>query len=276
MTELESLLIDNIRGNDMLLYHYTSLDSSLKILESNRLRLSNLANLNDPLEFHNFGGFGFNGFCNNISKVLDELVASLKERENTVRLLCFCKDEFCNQSECQNEKAQHKADNLLHKGWARSRMWAQYADNHKGVCLVFNKPEFKTEFEKKRNNHIKILDDRQITYTNYLHELESEMTYELNTKNSDETFYHYYLNEKRLQYLFLKCEDYRDEIEYRFALIDDSLKSSADEVFVDFGKSLKAIILGQRFSTFIKVVPPFDVEQYRIHWNYGIPELIRQ
>ena len=42
--------------------------------------------------------------------------------------------------------------NNLSKGWARSRMWAQYADNHKGVCLIFDKlcleKEFKGSFEK--------------------------------------------------------------------------------------------------------------------------------
>ena len=31
--------------------------------------------------------------------------------------------------------------NVWDRGWARSRMWAQYADNHRGVCLVFDRDE---------------------------------------------------------------------------------------------------------------------------------------
>lgn len=53
MTDLESNLLNQYRGNDSLLYHYTSLESVCKILESNSLRLSYLLNVNDSLEFSN-------------------------------------------------------------------------------------------------------------------------------------------------------------------------------------------------------------------------------
>ena len=36
----------------------------------------------------------------------------------------------------------------------------------------------------------------------------------------------------KLQYLFQKCEDYRDENEYRFCLIDKDLKSPNENLFV--------------------------------------------
>ncbi len=278
MPTVENILLDEYQGNDSLLYHYTSIESACKILKSNKLRLSNLTTMNDPLEFCEPDNFSFIGKCENISKVIDELRLSLQERENFVRLFCFCKDEFCNQEEWQNQKAQHKASNLLHKGWARNRMWAQYADNHKGVCLVFNKAEFKTKFMEMKVQvpQRKILEDREITYTNYLHEFKATMTDEINAKNHGDNFSHYFLDDKRLKYLFFKCEDYRDENEYRFVLIDNQLKSATEELFVDIGTSLKAIILGQRFSNLIRLVPPIDVEQYRIQWNCGFPELIRQ
>lgn len=35
-------------------------------------------------------------------------------------------------------------------------MWAQYADNHRGVCLVFDKDEFRKDFGKLRNDDIEI------------------------------------------------------------------------------------------------------------------------
>lgn len=51
MTDLESNLLNQYRGNDSLLYHYTSLESACKILESNSLRLSNLLNVTFLLNF---------------------------------------------------------------------------------------------------------------------------------------------------------------------------------------------------------------------------------
>ena len=44
---------------------------------------------------------------------------------------------------------------------------------------------------------------------------------------------------------------------------------------VPFGKSLKAIIYGERFSRMMKLDVPDDVEQYRIHWVFGTPRLIK-
>lgn len=202
-------LLDEYEGNDSLLYHYTSLESACKILESNSLRLSNLLNVNDPLEFRRPKGFGFNGDDENISKIMTELNQSLTERENTTRLLCFCQDFFCSKEDWNNEKSQNKAANLLHKGWARNRMWAQYANNHKGVCLVFDKDEFTKAFEKSRDKKpaIKILNSKKIDYTNYLGELQSELTDEINVKNKSNDFSHYFLDEERFKYLFVKCED---------------------------------------------------------------------
>src|SRR5581483_6101293 len=34
-------------------------------------------------------------------------------------------------------------DRRFGMGWARARMWEQYAENHTGVCLVFAKDAFK-------------------------------------------------------------------------------------------------------------------------------------
>lgn len=44
------------------------------------------------------------------------------------------------------------------------------------------------------------------------------MTHVSNIDKTDGSFEHFYLDEKRRKYLFQKCEDYRDENEYRFVL----------------------------------------------------------
>lgn len=273
---LIDVLENSYEGSDKLLFHYTSLESACNILSSNKLRLSNLANMNDPLEFCKPDCFGFGDVRTDImKKAMRELMASLQERENKIRLICFCKDFYC-KGEWNNENLQNYSSNLTFKGWARSRMWAQYADNHRGVCLVFNKSEFNGEFKKLANNHIKILEPQKITYTNYLNELESAMTDELDVKNHDSNFLHFYLDDERTKYLFQKSEDFRDENEYRFVLIDDNLDSSKTDKFIDFGTSIKAVILGERFSPILKFSLQNNIEQFRINWHCGMPKLIKQ
>ena len=274
MSVLKNRLQQQMCGDDAFLYHYTSLVSACKIIENNTLRLSNLKNTNDPLEFLSGEPFGFSS-CGDIDykKIFRELATSKKNRINFVRMICFCKDMFCSNEDWQNEKSQDFADNLLFKGWARSRMWAQYADNHNGVCLVFDKNEFKKCFDSLANNDIEILQDKDIIYTNYLAELESAMTDITNKTDILDIYSHFYLDEERKKYLFQKCQDYRDENEHRFCLINKTLKSPDESFFVNYGSSLKAVILGQRFSYSLKIQLPEEIEQFRIQWNYGRPSL---
>lgn len=275
---LNERLTNNTSGDDSLLYHYTSLNSACKILETKTLKLSNLPNTNDPLEFIDGGGFSYTGWGDfDYIKIARELTTSGRRRQNYVRMLCFCKDNFCSLNDWKNEKQQNFSDNLLHKGWARSRMWAQYADNHNGICFVFDKPQFRKHFNELKNTskNITILPDREILYSNDLTALEAAMS-EINTGHDLlDDYSDFYLMDDKLQYLFQKCEDYRDENEYRFCLIDKDLKSPNENLFVPFGKSLKAIIYGERFSRMMKLDVPDDVEQYRIHWVFGTPRLIK-
>lgn len=271
---LKDKLMQSMYGDDSLLYHYTSLSSACKILESGSLKLSNLTNTNDPLEFLSPENFGFSYWGDiDYRKVFYELTLAGQNRRNYVRMLCFCKDLFCTPDEWKNEKNQDFADNLLFKGWARSRMWAQYADNHSGVCLVFDKTEFQKYFNALANKDIEILPDRAIDYTNYLTELETSMADINSGKRPIDDYSNFYLEEDKKKFLFQKCQDYRDENEYRFCLINRSLKSPDEAMFVNYGTSLKAVILGQKFSYILKLQLPKEIELFRINWCFGRPSL---
>ena len=276
MTNLEDRLQQPMTGDDSFLYHYTSLSSACKIFESNSLKLSNLTNTNDPLDFFSPENCGFSS-CGDIDykKVFQELRLSGQKRRNYVRMLCFCKDLFCTSEEWKNEKNQDFADNLLFKGWARSRMWAQYADNHSGACLVFHKSKFQKAFKSLSNDDVDILSDRAINYTNYLAELETSLE---DINSGARVIYDYssfYLEEDKKKFLFQKCQDYRDENEYRFCLINRALNSPDEAMFVNYGTSLKAVILGQRFSTSLNLATPDNVEQFKIMWTFGRPSLLK-
>ena len=80
LSMLENILLNKNHGNDSLLYHYTSMKSACKILESNKFRLSNLLNMNDPLEFCRPKGLGFNGSDELNKDAFYDLQISLEER----------------------------------------------------------------------------------------------------------------------------------------------------------------------------------------------------
>ena len=55
-------------------------------------------------------------------------------------------------------------------------MWAQYAENHKGVCLVFDKENFIKQFNLQKTDGVEILKPQKINYTNNFEDLENDMT----------------------------------------------------------------------------------------------------
>lgn len=277
---IKCILTNGYNDDNTFLFHYTSLEACCSIIESRQLRMGNLSSTNDPLEFCGFPGPYFIGDVESadMARKYEEDKEAQNLRNRTVRILCFCQDftysELRKITPFINAPMPNFADNLLSKGWARARMWAQYADNHRGTCLVFNKAEFKEQFNKMEKGGVRLIEN-EITYTNILADFESAMTPEISETNLKEDFSEFYLDEKRLPFLFRKCEDFRDENEYRFCIIDKTLQSLGETVSVDIGDSLKAVILGAKVSPAIKIIPLFSrpIEQFRIQWHFGMPEL---
>lgn len=266
--DLLSTLTDYRDDSQDLLFHYTSLTSACKILESNKLKLSSLPNTNDPLEFISPGIFSFSCWGDlDENKMIHELFESRNKRNNYVRFLCFCR----NLMWTEDSAAQQISDNFLFKGWARSRMWAQYADNHSGICLVFDKNELRKQFNNLQNPHIKILKDRNIEYSNCLTNYRAIMS-DIRPYSDDLT--NFFLDDKRLDCLFFKCEDFQDEMEYRFCLINRDLKTPEEPMFVNYGNSLKAIIYGQRFNNNLRIQVPQNIQEFKIQWLFGMPRLV--
>ena len=126
--------------DNQYLFHYTAYPSALNILLSHQLRLGSLEKMNDPLEFEDHHGQPLMYQGERSEEEYEETVCdyevAVSEKEKSVRFASFSMDRYpC----CNN----------FSKGWARSRMWAQYADNHKGVCLIFDKDKIIKTFKKR-------------------------------------------------------------------------------------------------------------------------------
>ncbi len=126
--------------SDKFLYHYTNSNALFEILKSMRLRVGSFKDLNDLNEADIFSAFS------NVGK------NSPGDVERFIK-------EHCGQiGFAQN----YVVDHICHPGCNHPRMWAQYADNNKGACIVINESTLikknknilkKSSFWKIRNVH---------------------------------------------------------------------------------------------------------------------------
>ena len=107
--------------NDKFLFHFTTTESLLKILSGMTVKLSNFTNLNDLNETD------INCDWNDSLKKIN----TKKYIQNHCKLISFSQN-------------YHPKDKFCQPGYNHPRMWAQYSDNNKGVCLVINEEKFRS------------------------------------------------------------------------------------------------------------------------------------
>lgn len=135
MSDIWHLLRDHRR----YVYHYTRVDTALEhILPTNKLKFSTFDGLNDPVEFKRVD-LSFRDYSSDLdghfSKLKERIERALRSRW---RVACFCRD---------SEDAAFDGSDLTpgdlntkppNRGHSRANLWAHYAENHAGVCLVFD------------------------------------------------------------------------------------------------------------------------------------------
>jgi hypothetical protein len=197
MKSLESFR--NLIGSKDLLCHYTSFETAAYILQSNRLKLGPLGKSKDAIESINlFSELG--GLPNNVedcSKSINE------EINNNIKIVCFSKDD--------------KEDR---PGMMLARMWSQYGDNHKGVCLIFERDKIENQFKKLFDDRA-IVDD--VKYDQVPFFIDTTLSASISISNAngvlkvEENKFPKLLQNLIMQkILFSKMSDFRDENERRF------------------------------------------------------------
>jgi hypothetical protein len=117
------------------LYHYTRGDTLRLILDGATLRLGPYAQTNDPAENQRW----FFSMSGAVTPEREDDSAYWRDTEAADRLT-----RRRAKLSCLTMDRPHDPDNgygYFHRGWARARMWAQYAGAHSGACLVFDKAE---------------------------------------------------------------------------------------------------------------------------------------
>jgi hypothetical protein len=224
-------------------YHYTKASTALEfILDSMTLRLSTLPDTNDPTEGHEWG-FVLVG-NDPAGSALDTFKSVAEAMRVGHKLVCFSRDVPGME---QAEDYFTPSDAIATRGYARDRMWAQYADGHRGVCLFFDREileeNFKTALSSKG-----FLRAAPVTYTNWSEELYKAR--EIVLKDMEHIGSKEYLRQHREKYAdelyFLKRTDWASEWEYRLLLLAND--PSVPHEFIPIRRALAGICVGHRFS----------------------------
>lgn len=230
------------------IYHYTSVDTLIKyILPQKTLRFSKLDSTNDPeeakyhlLQYQDDLNLGPDFFSKNLNKILEISETLIRD----IKLICFSQDDNFNDV---------GSGAFSNKGYARPRMWAQYAENHKGVCLVFDKQKILNSFDSSFNTITHFSGD--VSYEPFIKLLSKEENYfaqigltsNLRDKSIDE------IVNQRIEkfhnfYFFSKHKDWQTEKEFRLVIKD----KANTESFLKIDGALEYIILGHHSDVQLK------------------------
>jgi len=218
------------------IYHYTSAEIAIsKVIGEGKLKFGSYVNTNDPKETKDWVFIAGTNEGRDLLKYTPEyLAATMNPRiKETTNVLCFTSD-------------QKLSGNLIHdmpkRGFCMPRMWAQYADKHRGVCLLFDFKILSDVIHELLKNRTYFCD--YVTYRDRdIAEIQMDQAFIVNVDylerlGADE--YAYSHSQKFTKRMFFeKASDWRDENEFRWVVFNCD-----GEFLVDYKEALKGVVFG--------------------------------
>jgi hypothetical protein len=269
----------SLRDHEQYVYHYTTAHVlTAHILLNKTIKFSSFDHLNDPREYKKFDldSYWQGGVPDNISKISKEMEIALKAGW---KIACFASDPIEAVIPQRADALSPDQLNRAHeRGHSRPRMWAQYAANHTGACLVFHKQSLNVAIQTHANqNGLQVFYGR-VSYSNtsvvphlalgpFCFSGDEVQRYGLERAAKQHA-------ERHLQELYLnKNRDWEGEREARWLLRG----SNEGAEFVNFGDALAGIALGDKFPDELKpIVGRYTVKNggdvVRMDWRRDIPQ----
>lgn len=241
--------------NTNLLYHYTSEITFLEhILPLFELRFGTVKNFNDPYEKIqreiNFKALKLKHFIEdgNVSKNLSEIKMKFNDYyRNKVFIASFSMN-----NQLDSIRKIQVSDNEYQFGYGKLRMWSQYANNHRGVCIVFNKEKLINIINSKVNGSEAVVYCKRVEYKNQAFNYDSMVIdYTEYLENSDE-YLTKHISQNMLKLLFNKTEDWENENEFRIAIF--SPQNTTEHLYFDIKDAIESIYLGLDFPIIYKEI----------------------
>ena len=266
MADAGMVAADALFGKDVsesFVYHYTKRETALeKILPTGKIMLNVLEKTNDPREYLDWGITGIGG-SEDMKPFWQALALVNENRKQKTKVLCMTLDDM-----------QHRRFGLMRRGFARSRMWAQYGEAHTGVCLIFDKSAL--EAEVKRDTAVpENCYCRPVQYTDQDFGIELDFNLMGETEAAVQCGVDSYIRGHIDLLFFTKLLDWRDEMEYRAMIYDERISP----VFADISTFLKGIVVGPEFPDADQAKVREFGRQYhckvgKLHWRDGEPRYV--
>jgi Protein of unknown function (DUF2971) len=261
----------NPRGS--CVYHYTRLSSAVEsILPDGSLRMSPFSAMRDPRESKLLEIIGIPAefvpddwdWREEITKFtrLDQMAKRVKDR---VKVLCLVRDD---PSERDFETE------VFGRGFARPRLWEQYGDQHRGVCLCLDQETLVADATHSVRRQGELLHNNVDYIDGELAPEAREILMVDARERADAEILAAHLKAYAQEIFFTKLTDWASEMEYRFVLPTDH----EQPVLVPIRDSLKAVIIGEGVGdvylpAISKACEEKPVPIYKVRWTYGRPRL---
>ena len=256
---------------DKYLYHFTDIEKVIKILFGDSLKFSKIGTTNDTLESK-----PKMDIPTNQENDLFGIIRHLRDiNKRHVQILCFTKDVEKKSADSVSGKKAYT--DYSGRGFALPRMWAQYARNNTGVCLVFDKNQlieliqdslgislihhgsvrYVSKFENYNYDPTKL--KKLLGQVNQYHNAMQKSFVDLNFLKSNIEFVEYNY--------FSKLDDWAGENEYRF------LTYGEEDYFIKQIKdALIGVVIGENidpaYEEIIKVLCNNICEVKKITFTY--------
>jgi hypothetical protein len=168
---------------------------------------------------------------------------------------------------------------LLHRGWAHPRMWAQYAGDHTGVCLFFDKRALERQMRAVLTEHGTYYGG-PVIYTNDPPRpvrgvgLPFDVDYEAIRRKGFDTAVRDHLDHHWSVLFRTKLLDWADEHEYRFIVYS----RDEDPLDVPIHDALVAVCVGWKFHDVYKpslraLCEQLSIPALQCTWDNGFPTI---
>ncbi len=274
MSDTETL-IEILDPLGSCLYHYTRLETVIEhILPSGRMIMNPFSKMRDPRESKALNPVGTAAPPQSATLERSRRFAAIYGKSQSV------KDQVKVLSLTRDGPADGDPETAIFtRGFAHPRLWEQYADKHRGVCLCFDKEALTralmTELAKhgKPEHGAVMYRDGPIAPTAYtfsLAQIDSE---------SDDDIIDHLIQAGMTELFFTKTKDWETEAEYRFVVPTRGIEPLPAYV----RGALRAVILGELASEHYKPsivtlleqpgVRELNVRILRVRWGDGAPFL---
>lgn len=247
------------------IYHYTKTEVAVEhIFYSNKLKFSPIANSIDTIERSRFNtGMVYIGADEDLfQEIHNKNIDHINEVEkridslfNTAKILCFCENDL-------NDK--YISANIYRKdyyGFLKPRMWDQYGENYKGVCLAFSKTKLLNAGSIDYFQNIRYVD-----YDNFDLNFSRISLNSLNNIGID--LYYENVQNTIIDGFLKKHKDYKDENEFRLLSVKNNNQ------LLDISESICGIIVSpqlirSRFmmDEIINYSKKMNIELLYLSWN---------